>query len=663
MKRWIILFCSISTSLPVFSQDDVIQQTRMEVDSILHRIDLEKDPAKRFELILTIYDTPVEGYPLLILETFQKLLVIAEKDKDIIAESNAYSFAGQGYRLSASYIKALEYHHKALLLAEQSGNISVLAWAQNQIGHIYKDREENEKAISLYTAAKKNALLGNVKNLEAWPMMNLAAVYLAANQLDSSLYYGKQAYEKIVLLKGYAAQAGYIFSNMASAYSRKGNNAEAVENYKTAIKFISRDESPRYKGIVYVAYAEHFQRNNQQDSCIFYAKKAIAAVKNGLFSYMTAKPSRMLMDIYENSNSDSTIKYLKIFRAANDSLNNTRANQQLQMLTFEEDQRQRDIAAEKINYQNKLKMNLLLGGLGVFCVIAMILYRNNKQKQKANIVLEKALADLKSTQSQLIQSEKMASLGELTAGIAHEIQNPLNFVNNFSEVNTELIVELGQEANKGNLAEVIAIAKDIKENEEKINHHGKRADAIVKGMLQHSRTSSGQKELTDINTLTDEYLRLAYHGLKAKDKSFNATLKTEYDETVGNVSVVPQDIGRVILNLITNAFYAVNEKSKQAKALESMHYEPIVTIGTIREKDISGIKEIIKITVQDNGNGIQQTVLDKIFQPFFTTKPTGQGTGLGLSLAYDIVKAHGGELKVETRENEGSKFIIVIPIV
>lgn len=339
MKKISLFFCLMITVLPAFSQEDIIQSTRKEVDSILQNIDREKDPEKRFDLILSIYDTRVEGYPLLILETFQKLLLIAQKTDDIIAESNAYSFAGQGYRLSANYIRALEYHHKAIALAEKSGNISVLAWAQNQIGHIYKDREENEKAISLYTAALQNARRGKVKILEVWPMMNLAAVFLATNQLDSSLFYGLQAYEKTVLLRGFATQSSYIFSNIAGAYSKKGDNQKALDYFQKAIQAVDANRSVRYKAIVYEAFAEHFQRNMQLDSCIFYAKKTIAIVQNSLFNYLAMKPSKLLTDIYENSNADSTLKYLKIYRAANDSLYNTRANQQLQMMTFEEDQR------------------------------------------------------------------------------------------------------------------------------------------------------------------------------------------------------------------------------------------------------------------------------------------------------------------------------------
>ena len=279
-------------------------------------------------------------------------------------------------------------------------------------------------------------------------------------------------------------------------------------------------------------------------------------------------------------------------------------------------------------------------------------YEDFNKLEAAKQQVDKTLSDLKKTQNQLVISEKMASLGELTAGIAHEIQNPLNFVNNFSEVSNELLNELNEEIQKGNFAEVKAITDDVRKNLEKILHHGKRADGIVKGMLQHSRSSSGIKEPTDINVLTDEYLRLAFHGFRAKDKSFNVTTKTDFDESVGKIHVVPQDIGRVVLNLITNAFYAVSEKKRHSGA----EYEPTVTLRTER------IDGEVLISVIDNGNGISSKVLDKIFQPFFTTKPTGQGTGLGLSLSYDIVKAHAGDLRVETKESEGTEFIIQLPI-
>ncbi|MGN6801625.1 MAG: ATP-binding protein, partial [Ginsengibacter sp.] len=307
----------------------------------------------------------------------------------------------------------------------------------------------------------------------------------------------------------------------------------------------------------------------------------------------------------------------------------------------------------------------VLIGLGLLRLY--IVYRSRKLKRENKILeervkhrteqLQKSLEDLKATQAQLIQSEKMASLGELTAGIAHEIQNPLNFVNNFSEVNTELADELKEELDKTNLSSdekktLKEIADDIKNNQEKISFHGKRADSIVKGMLQHSRSSNGQKEPTNINNLADEYLRLAYHGLRAKDKSFNATMETDFDENVGKVNVVAQDVGRVILNLITNAFYAV----KAAKLQKGNNYQPTVIVSTNKADGK------VFISVKDNGTGIPESVKNKIFQPFFTTKPTGEGTGLGLSLSYDIIKTHGGEIDVKSKEGEGTEFTIQLPV-
>ena len=295
-------------------------------------------------------------------------------------------------------------------------------------------------------------------------------------------------------------------------------------------------------------------------------------------------------------------------------------------------------------------------------ISGIVRYRSGQLRRENRILEEKvarrteqlnlSLKELKSTQNQLIQSEKMASLGELTAGIAHEIQNPLNFVNNFSEVNSELISDIREAAAKGNLEEVNSLAGQIEENEKKILRHGKRADAIVKGMLQHSKTGGGVKEHTDINALADEFLKLSYHGFRAKENGFSATIKTDFDRSLGKVNIIPQDIGRVLLNLFNNAFYAVAERNKQ----QTGAYEPTVDVST-KTKD-----HIIELTVRDNGNGIPPKVVDKIFQPFFTTKPTGQGTGLGLSLSYDIVKAHGGELKVDSKEGEGAEFVMVIPI-
>jgi signal transduction histidine kinase len=295
----------------------------------------------------------------------------------------------------------------------------------------------------------------------------------------------------------------------------------------------------------------------------------------------------------------------------------------------------------------------------VFLIIAGLLWRNIRQRKKSYTELahqkkktDEAYEELKSTQAQLIHSEKMASLGELTAGIAHEIQNPLNFVNNFSELNKELIEELKSEIISSDTTRMLSTLTNISENEEKIMHHGKRADSIVKGMLQHSRVSGTQKEPTDINALADDYLRLAYHGLRAKDKTFNTTFETDFDSRVGKISVIPQEIGRVILNLLNNSFHAVTTR----RNLNQPGYEPLVTVKTLSQGD-----DVI-ITVSDNGIGIPEKVVAKIFQPFFTTKPTGEGTGLGLSLSYDVIKAHGGTIEVRTDEGKGTEFIISLPV-
>jgi signal transduction histidine kinase len=348
-----------------------------------------------------------------------------------------------------------------------------------------------------------------------------------------------------------------------------------------------------------------------------------------------------------------------------DSLYGPEKFKQLQLITLNEQQRQQEIEQDQERYRNKIKYIILFIVLSVFLLISFLLFRNNRQQQKAKAKIEEAYTELKETQQQLIQREKMASLGELTAGIAHEIQNPLNFVNNFSEVNTELIDEMKEGLQSGKTDEVIALAEDVKQNNIKIVQHGKRAESIVKGMLQHSRNSSGQKEPTDINALADECLRLSYHGMRAKDprdsanRSFNAKTETHFDISIPPVTIASQEIGRVILNLLTNAFYSVMQKSKIAGDA----YEPVVIVRTAMNPGSGDRRASVSISIRDNGNGISQKALDKIFQPFFTTKPTGEGTGLGLSMSYDIItKGHGGELKVETKEGEFAEFIIILPI-
>jgi signal transduction histidine kinase len=303
-----------------------------------------------------------------------------------------------------------------------------------------------------------------------------------------------------------------------------------------------------------------------------------------------------------------------------------------------------------------------------------LLQQQKQQIDEQKVELEETLQELKATQTQLIQQEKMASFGELTAGIAHEIQNPLNFVNNFSEVSNELLDEMNDNLVAGNLEMVIDIAKSLKQNLEKINHHGKRADAIVKNMLQHSPQSKGVKELTDINALCNEYLRLVYHSMRTKDKTFEADITTDFDESLsagdsgnGKIIIIPQHIGRALFNLFNNAFYAVNAKRKTQEPSQGNNYTALVSVQTKKVKLTNADNsrkgnDAVEIIISDNGNGISRPIISKIFQPFFTTKPTGEGTGLGLSMAYDIItKEHNGTIKVESEEGKGTKFIIQLP--
>ncbi len=560
--------------------------------------------------------------------------------------------------LSGNYPLGLDYAFKTLSLAKKINSPSV-AWANSLVSYSYYYLGEYNTCLK-YT-------LESLKLAQPWELplgwRDLALVYHSLNQPDSAIMYAKKAYEKLTGDSAVGTNIHYILGN---AYAGKQIYDSALSLYLYGVTasqnyLLKTNLVDNYNGI-----ADVYKLTNNLDSAVWYSKKAFAEKIEKSYPIGLLKAANMLADVYGLQNKpDSSLKFLRVALAVKDSLFSREKTLAIQNLAFKEQEKQKEIEASELKYKNQLRIYALLGGLVALLLIAGILFRNNRNKQKAYTLLQEqkgetdkqkakaelALLELKATQGQLIQSEKMASLGELTAGIAHEIQNPLNFVNNFSDVNKDLLAEMNEEIEKGNYNEAKEIANDIAENEQKINHHGKRADAIVKGMLQHSRSSSGVKEPTDINALADEYLRLAYHGLRAKDKTFNADFKTDFDDSIGKIEVVPQDMGRVLLNLYNNAFYAVAEKRKQSNEM----YKPEVSVST---KQVDGKVEIV---VKDNGNGIPQKVMDKIYQPFFTTKPTGQGTGLGLSMSYDIIKVHDGELKVKTKEGEFAEFIIQLP--
>jgi signal transduction histidine kinase len=553
--------------------------------------------------------------------------------------------------------KSMKEYFKALQLAEKINDKKHVALCYESIGLLYLYLGNGntyidylQKAIVIYK--KLNDLSGIINCY--------SEIGGAHSNPDSARYY-----------LNLAAKDSTNFNSAYYNYYWGNNETDPQKARAFFLKSIGISEKEKdYRGLSLASrwLSIFYQKNGDLDSGILAAKKGLYAAQQINLPRGIINNSEQLTIIYKNLNLiDSAYKYQTIMVAAKDRLFSHDKINQIQNSIIEEQQRVQHLQEEKNTFKYRIKLGGALGIALVLLLLTLIFYRNHRKSQQSNFLLQsqreeidkknfelqQSLDTLKSTQAQLIHSEKMASLGVLTAGIAHEIQNPLNFVNNFSEVNKELIEEMKGEIDSGNLKEAKTIANAIEGNEEKIIFHGKRADSIVKGMLQHSRSRNGIKEPTDINVLADEFLRLAYHGLRAKDKSFNASMKTDLDDTIGKINVAPQDIGRVILNLLNNAFYAVIEK----KNLGIEGYEPVVTISTKR------LGDKVEIKVSDNGNGIPSQVMDKIFQPFFTTKPAGQGTGLGLSLSYDIItKGHGGELTVQTMQGEGSTFTIQLPV-
>ncbi|HET6539847.1 MAG TPA: ATP-binding protein [Chryseolinea sp.] len=589
----------------------------------------------------------------------QQALDLARKLNLTKMEIFSLQVCGEAHRFFGDYPKSLDYQLQALELSQSSKLRQEEATSLGFIGYNYSELGEYRQALAYQFSA--NAIYDQFPNAlsSAFNQSNIGNTYTGLGLLDSAFFF---------LEKAWAGAQAVEHQNLMVLTQRRlikvklemGEYNEALKIYHSAIERARKADDRVNPSALNLLVAELYLKLHQQDSSLYYARLALADGKTTSQRQHVLQAANHIVNILrESSSADSIIYYQDIVLTMKDSLFGPKKFQQLQGLALREQQRKLDLVHEQGEFRNKSRMLGLSGILIFVLVIAFILYKNYRQKNKVNLILEKqklnleqTLNDLKATQTQLIQSEKMASLGELTAGIAHEIQNPLNFVNNFSEVNTELIDDATQEIGKGNISDVKAILKNIKDNEEKINQHGKRADAIVKAMLQHSRSSSRVKEPTNINSLVDEYVRLAYHGLRAIDKSFNVTLNTSFDEGLGTANVISQDIGRVILNVLNNAFYAAHEKAKQM----GEGFEPLVAIST------KHAGEKVLISVKDNGIGISEKVIDKIFQPFFTTKPTGQGTGLGLSLSYDIVKAHNGIIKINANQNEGAEFVIELPV-
>ena len=645
----LILVLVIIFSIPVFGQQEVYK----DVPSLLQRLSVATTDTARILLKCSLGEAYRSNNPDTSLLLSNEALSVSQKLDFKKGEIRALLVLCVLYREKGDLPYALELGLRALKMAEEEKLAYDQVYSLIRVAVVYIAVKDIPEGI-MYLKKADDLLKDHYDDFQ-WSVVQyfMGDAYEQLNDLDAAEKKARMLEEK----QGRNARWVVIYRRLEANIAVKRKDLPlAIKYYRESNEVAIGQSEFREAATTCNGMAVAFKKMGENDSAIFYAKQGLKLGQMLSYRNRILAASTLLAELYAEKDPKEAVKYYQIASAATDSLYGVRKVLKLQSSTMKEQGRMAEQEAARIAYQNKVKQWGLVGGVAVFLFIALILYRNNRQKQKTNKVLETTLANLRTTQSQLIQAEKMASLGELTAGIAHEIQNPLNFVNNFSEVNKELIEEVKSEKIKDkserNDELEMELLGDIEKNLEKISHHGKRADAIVKGMLQHSRISSGQKEPTDINALCDEYLRLAYHGLKAKDKSFNATIEAEFDNSITKINVNPQDIGRGMLNLINNAFYAVNEKAKQ----NISGYEPTVTVSTTKQNGK------VEIRVGDNGNGIPQRMLDKIFQPFFTTKPTGQGTGLGLSMSYDIVKAHGGEIKVETKERDYTRFIITLPV-
>ncbi|MVM39650.1 tetratricopeptide repeat protein [Spirosoma sp. HMF3257] len=607
-------------------------------------------------------------------------LALFKQLNDRVGMARILSQIGWFYTQRGDYVLALTYDLRAQQLAEKTANLELLARTTARLGSLHIILGDYQQGLTIQSAAIQ--LFERINDQEGIcrSLNGFGDLYRLQEDFDrADRYYNKSI--RLAQALNRPRLAAQAESNLAAVYVAQGNYDDALTMARQALSVLTKIPETDVVVWTQTVMARAYLKQNRLDSALVYGLRSLTLSRKIGAREASRDANEILAQVYAAQH-----KFAEAYAAQQkyiayvDTLSGRNTQQQLAILQYNYGlaEKQTQIALLKKDKAlqtaaTQRQRQLLIGaciGIGLVLGLLFLAYRNNRQKQKANALLQQqkaeiqaqrdqtnqALAELKSTQNQLIQSEKMASLGELTAGIAHEIQNPLNFVNNFSEVSIELVQELKEEQKKGEDRDEGAeqeLLTDLSNNLQKISQHGNRASSIVKGMLEHSRKSTGRKELTDLNALTDEYLRLAYHGLRAKDKTFNATLKTDFDTSLGQISMVPQDIGRVLLNLFTNAFYAVQQRQKLA---QDSTYQPCVTVST---RCANG--EAI-ITVEDNGTGIPESVQQKIFQPFFTTKPTGEGTGLGLSLAYDIVtKGHSGTLTVESEEGKGTKFVISLP--
>jgi signal transduction histidine kinase len=624
---------------------------------VLRAMPINQQDSSRVKLLNEIAFLSRKNKPDTTLLLGQQSYRLSQKINYPLGEGRALNVMATGYNQLGDYAKALTLYGKTKEIYVKLNNTERIIITLNNISDVYMQQGDWAKALELMQQTYqlyKNSPTADPRGEPVY-LTNLGEDYYNLGQLDSAAYYlnkavilGEKQNDDVIQV------VYYSLGDVAMAYRRL---AQARDYYQQGIEVATKADNFTALHESYYRIAKLYQKTSQPDSTLYFAKLALTFGQKASYPNGILKASQLLTSFYEGKNDSEALRYFKIATAAKDSLFSQDRVKQLLSYSFEEKQKQQEIEAAQAEYRNSLKNYIFGGLLAILAGIAAFFYRNIQREKKAKALLhrqkeeinlqrdkaEKVLTELKSTQAQLIQKEKLASLGELTAGIAHEIQNPLNFVNNFSELSVGIAQDLEDEIknspltpNGGIIIEdktyFNELISDLTQNQEKINHHGKRASSIVKGMLEHSRQSTGERELTNINQLADEYLRLAYHGLRAKNNSFNCDYELIVDENLPKIEVIPQDIGRVLLNLINNAFYAVNSPQTPDGGLKKV---PLVTVATkyvappLGAGDGTPRGAAIEIKVTDNGAGIPAAILPKIFQPFFTTKPTGEGTGLG----------------------------------
>ncbi len=602
-----------------------------------------------------MYSEPLEA-----MKYVREGLAVAERADFPLGISRNLNRLGSIYRNVGSYAKALEAHLAALRVARENNDLAGMARVNNSIGILYSEQEDHQRAVEYFTKTKTLAQqIGDATLLEI-ALTNLASDYAWLKQLDSAQVFALRAYEMAVRQED-KNSTSVLFIILGNIHYRKKEYPLSLAYFRRSLPLSRAMNDQRNLGQTYFEMARVFHETGALDSCRIYAEQSLELAQQVNNPKNILDASTLLTEFYEGRDQGKAYQYFKIATAARHQMFDRKKVKQIQALDFDEQLRTQQAQNERAENQRSILTRTLITGLAAVILIAFLLYRNSRNRRRANVLLQKqkdelqaTLTELETTQAQLIQSEKMASLGELTAGIAHEIQNPLNFVNNYAEVNVELLEELllegGKELGERDEGLLQELVSDLADNERKILHHGKLAEAIVRGMQQHSRRSSGNRELTDLNALVREYAELAYNGMTAKDKPSKDVLTLDLDEQLPKTAVVPGDIGRVILNLLDNAFYAVLKKKEN----HPESYQPTILVSTRQREGV------IEIRVKDNGTGVPREIIDKLFQPFFTTKPTGQGTGLGLSLAYDIVtRGHSGRLEVVSEVGIGTEFIAV----